>query len=105
MSGIVIARRPFRFTIIDVLPICRCAERITPSSVVPRAVGHALGVGVRHLILQAVAHLLLENRLQRVVSHGSVRLGSTSDRRNRVQKCWVFGKEWARSSTRRGPAR
>ena len=74
VGGIVIARRPFRLGIVNVLPICRCAEGIVPSSIITGAIGHALGVGVRDLILQTMSHLLLEYGLQRVVSHGAVGL-------------------------------
>src|ERR1700680_2084798 len=95
MGGIVIARRPLRFPIVNVLPICRCTEGVIPSTIVTSTIGIALGVSVGHLILQAVTHLLLEDGLQRVVSHRAVRLGPTSYRRDRVVERWVFGKERA----------
>src|ERR1700692_3496248 len=40
VGSIVIAWRPFRFGIVDVLPICGCTQGIVPSSVVTRAIRH-----------------------------------------------------------------
>src|SRR5262249_15925819 len=43
MSSVVIARRPFCLAVVNVLPVCRCAEGVVPSPVVTSAVRHALG--------------------------------------------------------------
>ena len=95
MCGIVIARRPLGLAIVDVLPVCRCAESIIPGSVVTGAIGHALGVGVGDLILQTATHGLLEHGLLRVIGHVAIRLGPTGDRRKGVVEGWVLGEERA----------
>src|SRR5215469_6704507 len=107
VGGVVVARRPFGLGIINVLPVGGRAECIVPCSVVSGAVGHALRVGVRHLVLQALAHFLLEDRLQRVVGHGSVGLRSGSRGTHTIVRRisqdaierWVGGKERARAGS------
>ena len=58
MCFVVIARRPFGLVVVDVLPVWRAVAEASHQtrSVVTSVVGHALGVGVGHLILQSVTH-------------------------------------------------
>src|SRR5579863_7508209 len=95
VGSVVIARRPLRLGIVDVLPVCRGAQGVVPCAIVAGAIGHALGVSVGHLILQAVTRLLLQDSLQRVVHHGAVRLGAARYRGQRAEECWVLRKERA----------
>src|SRR5262249_9324698 len=41
MRGIVVARRPLRLAVVNVLPVRRCTEGIIPSAIVTRTIGHA----------------------------------------------------------------
>src|SRR5206468_1458839 len=72
----------------------------SPRTIVAAVVGHALRVGVCHLILQAFAHLLLQHGLQCVVSHVAVRLRARSELRYSTEERSVVCEERARSRTR-----
>ena len=56
VSDIVVARTPLRLHVVQVLAVRRCGCGLAaPGAVVTAGVGHALRVGVGHLVLQAVA--------------------------------------------------
>ena len=45
----------------------------TPGAIVTAIIGHALGVGVSHLVLQAIGIALLQERLKSIVTHAAHR--------------------------------
>src|ERR671922_896855 len=96
MGRIVVAGRPFRLPVIDILPVWRSRCGLcSPRAIVSAVVGHALGIGVRYLILQSLAHLLLQRGLQCVIAHGPVRLRPRSEFGYGAQKCRVVREKGA----------